>query len=434
MKKPAKLLSHSIQVSVAIQRIIIAVTIFAVSIVGTSVRTAVAAESAQPSLSDTVSTLDTIISDTYSKVSLPQGTKQIRVTLCDSPEAQTIFGELFKSGMQFGVIESSLAFISHCDASSLATAYGQPVSFLSLKNESTTETLLVFSAKKQSPINGVEPSSSLLPVSCAHRTIVATVAHEDDDLLFMNPDVQQHIARGGCMVTIYLTAGDFGHEPVHWQNRRIGSETAYATMAHQANVWEPHQLDIRGNKIQASQLLPNKSIVHIYLQLPDGGVTGQGFAKTNFTSLSQFLASRNSTIHSIDGVNNYTKQSLISTLSNIFATVSPSEIWTQDFIDTNHVDHADHVATGELTRRAFYDFNHTTGQYVPSLKLFSGYQLKTLPDNLNPSDVASKKSTFHDYALHDITICDTTGRIPCESYGIYDLYFAKKYSRTFRAQ
>jgi len=434
MKKPAKLLSHSIHVSVVIQRIIIAVTIFAVSIVGTSVRTAVAAESTQPNPSDTISTLDTIISDSYSKVSLPQGTKLIRVTACDSPEAQTIIGELFNSGKQFGVIESSLAFISHCDVSSLASTYGQPASLLSLENAGSTETLLVFSSKKQSPVSRVEPTNSLLPVSCANHTIVATVAHEDDDLLFMNPDVQQHIAKGGCMVTVYLTAGDFGHEAIHWQNRRIGSEAAYATMAHQANVWEPHQLNIRGNKIQASQLLPHKTIAHLNLQLPDGGVTGQGFARTNFTSLSQFLASRNSTIQSIDGINSYTKQSLISTLSGIFATVSPSEIWTQDFIDTSRVDHADHVATGELTRRAFYDFNHTTGQYVPNLKLFSGYQLKTLPNNLSPADAASKQSAFHDYAVHDITICDTTGRIPCDTYGIYDLYFAKKYSRTFRAQ
>ena len=34
------------------------------------------------------------------------------------------------------------------------------------------------------------------------------VAHQDDDLLFMNPDIQTSIAIGHIVKTAYLTAGD----------------------------------------------------------------------------------------------------------------------------------------------------------------------------------------------------------------------------------
>ena len=36
------------------------------------------------------------------------------------------------------------------------------------------------------------------------------VAHEDDDLLFMNPDLEHAIDAGSCVRTIYVTAGDAG--------------------------------------------------------------------------------------------------------------------------------------------------------------------------------------------------------------------------------
>jgi hypothetical protein len=46
-------------------------------------------------------------------------------------------------------------------------------------------------------------------VTCTQRSL-DVVAHEDDDLLFMNPDIQHDIRAGVCVTTVFLTAGDDG--------------------------------------------------------------------------------------------------------------------------------------------------------------------------------------------------------------------------------
>src|SRR5689334_793960 len=64
------------------------------------------------------------------------------------------------------------------------------------------------------------------------------VAHQDDDLLFMNPDIQTSIALDHVVRTIYLTAGDSGRDATFWRDRReAGVMAAYAHMAGVPNVW-----------------------------------------------------------------------------------------------------------------------------------------------------------------------------------------------------
>lgn len=61
---------------------------------------------------------------------------------------------------------------------------------------------------------------------------MVVVAHEDDDLLFINPDIQQALNAGHSMVVVYVTAGDLG-DPDHdqyWQDRERGILAAYEHM------------------------------------------------------------------------------------------------------------------------------------------------------------------------------------------------------------
>ena len=48
------------------------------------------------------------------------------------------------------------------------------------------------------------------------------VAHPDDDLLFMNPDVQTDITAGRAVRTVYVTSGDGGGPASWWQSRETG--------------------------------------------------------------------------------------------------------------------------------------------------------------------------------------------------------------------
>jgi hypothetical protein len=57
------------------------------------------------------------------------------------------------------------------------------------------------------------------------------VAHQDDDLLFMNPEILSRIAAGDDVHVVYLTAGDDDVLSSYWMGREKGLLNAYTYMA-----------------------------------------------------------------------------------------------------------------------------------------------------------------------------------------------------------
>lgn len=72
------------------------------------------------------------------------------------------------------------------------------------------------------------------------------VAHEDDDVLFMNPDIMNSINQGNHVVVVYLTAGDVDSSDQYWVDRERGVLNAYAYMtrgaAHAFSSYIPPQM------------------------------------------------------------------------------------------------------------------------------------------------------------------------------------------------
>ncbi|MEK6441511.1 PIG-L family deacetylase [Pseudonocardia sp. T1-2H] len=64
---------------------------------------------------------------------------------------------------------------------------------------------------------------------------LSVVAHEDDDLIFLNPAIVQGIRRGSPTRTVYVTAGEFNGNgttrEAYAGQRRDGECSAYASMA-----------------------------------------------------------------------------------------------------------------------------------------------------------------------------------------------------------
>ena len=73
------------------------------------------------------------------------------------------------------------------------------------------------------------------PAQAASASLLNIVAHPDDDLFFMNPDVLAVAAAGGSITTAYTTAGDAGQGASYWKSRELGVQAAYAQMAGVAN-------------------------------------------------------------------------------------------------------------------------------------------------------------------------------------------------------
>src|SRR4051812_7184638 len=57
---------------------------------------------------------------------------------------------------------------------------------------------------------------------CVQGTLLNIVAHEDDDLLFLSPNLLQDIQTDHCVRTIVVTAGDGGAGTTYWEDREAG--------------------------------------------------------------------------------------------------------------------------------------------------------------------------------------------------------------------
>ncbi|MGJ3558492.1 PIG-L family deacetylase [Streptomyces sp. INA 01156] len=119
------------------------------------------------------------------------------------------------------------------------------------------------------------------PGQC-RRTLVG-VAHPDDDLFFLNPEIRQTI-RAGCPVdTVYLTAGDDGKknrdEALEYVDRReYGVRAAYAEMAEAANRWERADVRADGVRVRSYRLADKARDTDVrltFLDLHDGLPRGQ---------------------------------------------------------------------------------------------------------------------------------------------------------------
>ena len=101
------------------------------------------------------------------------------------------------------------------------------------------------------------------------------VAHEDDDILFMDPATSMDVAAGRCLTTVYLTAGDDGQGASYWQGREDGAMAAYAKMARTGSVWTTTELRTSSGQVAVTRTLNGTDIRLIFLRLPTGSPGGR---------------------------------------------------------------------------------------------------------------------------------------------------------------
>ncbi len=249
-----------------------------------------------------------------------------------------------------------------------------------------------------------------------HNTVVYTVAHEDDSLLFQSPDLLHDIQNGDCVRTVFMTAGDAGQGSTYWLGREQGALAAYATMAGVSDTWAQSDAGVAGRSIPLFTLSNNPKISVAFLRLPDGGVDGSGFGHG---SMQQLWTGATSTLSTVDGLNTYSKQDIVNTLATLLIAYQPSRINTQDFVGTfGGGDHSDHYATGLFTQsaQAAYPTPHTLYGYV-------GYLSALQPANVFGADLAAKIQAFFAYTPFDTDACQNYASCG----GAYDDWLNRQY-------
>ena len=259
-------------------------------------------------------------------------------------------------------------------------------------------------------------SAPLDDTRCTGETVMQFVAHEDDDLLFMNPDLQHAVDQGKCVRTVYITAGNAGMGLDYAKQREYGAQAAYATILHlspgnSAKTWRRQYVRLAEKtsvEIAVPPATPNASLV--FYRLPDGGIDGKGYGPAGEPprSLAGLLDGVKPTLTTVDGRNVYTAQSLVASLAQLIARYNPAEIRTLGASPEElALDHSDHIATGWLVRQAFalHKASHPSGK--TSISFYIGYPVIQRDKNLSPSDLAAKESAFLAYAKYDGSVCQS---------------------------
>ncbi|WP_436522516.1 DUF7402 domain-containing protein [Actinoplanes sp. HUAS TT8] len=237
---------------------------------------------------------------------------------------------------------------------------------------------------------------------------MAVVAHEDDDLLFVNPEISDDIVGGRCVTTLYVTSGDAARGRDYWRGREEGEMAAYARMAARPSRWTEDTLIISGHPIHRSRL-DGVPVTLLFLRLPDrvGGWPDQTLQLLWLDPLTR--------IPTLDDGPAYTRTSLLAVLGSVLAGYRPRIIRTLDFRGAyGDGDHDDHhtVAYFVWAAQQHYRTPHRTVGHL-------GYPISREPANLNATQYGTKLGYFLTYAPHDRVVCQTADWCTRGTYGVY---------------
>jgi LmbE family N-acetylglucosaminyl deacetylase len=229
------------------------------------------------------------------------------------------------------------------------------------------------------------------------KRVLNIVAHEDDDLLFLNPDLLHVIQASHNVRTIYLTAGDTGVGVNYRRKREVGVLAAYAQMCGVANSWTETDAYISGHPIPVFTLSDHPSVSLAFMRLPDGNFDGTGFASTGRVSLQRLWTGAISTIEVLDGSSSYTKATLISTFASLISSFQPDQVNMQDYVGTyGDGDHSDHHSVAYFVQSAL---QHYSAPH--SFTGYEGYNSCFRPANVTGADLVAKRDAFYIYTQHD---------------------------------
>lgn len=328
-----------------------------------------------------------------------------------------------------------------CTINQIVTAYGRPsaTQLIAGTADDPDEILLFYDhgaatqvARPHHPTASVLPRSisQLNDLACSSPNILMNiVAHQDDDILFMNPDLYHSLQAGACVRSVYLTAGDAGSSKLYWLGREEGSKAAYSSMLGIQNPeWISRTVKLSNTSyITIAKLKNNSQVTLVFLHLPDGNLEGQGFKATKFESLVKLKTGAISHLHAVDGQSIYTSSELTKTLVQLMETFRPTEINTQALsnLSSKFPDHSDHIATAHYAQAAYDQFS---SQYstVP-FRSYVGYPIRDQQPNISTPDLAAKETAFFNYAGHDKGTCESV--TACEKMS-YIFYLQRQYQTT----
>ncbi len=224
---------------------------------------------------------------------------------------------------------------------------------------------------------------------CGAGTLVTVVAHLDDDLLFVDPAIAEHLDAGWCVTTVHLIGGANGGNFAYVQTRERASRLAYARMAGVPNDWIESNVTIAGKLVHQMVLKAKPQLRLLELRLPGGGVRGGrvplGLLWEQHATLSTYPLNDNGTVRV-----QYDRDGLSATLQAILAQATL--IYTLNPDTVPFIEHPDHIYAARITRHVA----QTLGKSVPIVYHVT-YPTGGWPANLPSAEVQRKRDIVASY-------------------------------------
>jgi LmbE family N-acetylglucosaminyl deacetylase len=230
-------------------------------------------------------------------------------------------------------------------------------------------------------------------VDCHAGTLVTVVAHLDDDLLFVNPGINDKLDAGWCVTTVHLIGGANGADLNYVLTRETAARQAYARMAGVANDWDESTVEIAGKPLHQMVLKGEPRVALLELRLPGGAVRGGsvplGLLWDEGATLSTYPMNADGT-----GRARYDRRALAATLRKILAKAT--EIFTLNPDTVPFIEHPDHIYAARMTRNVA----QTLGINVP-IRYHVTYPTGGLPMNVPAAKIQKKRDEVASYFAID---------------------------------
>ncbi|MBN3753317.1 ricin-type beta-trefoil lectin domain protein [Paraburkholderia sp. Tr-20389] len=211
-------------------------------------------------------------------------------------------------------------------------------------------------------------------VDCSAGTLVTVVAHLDDDLLFVEPEISERLRAGWCVTTVHLIGGANGANFAYVQKREEGSRLAYARAAGVANAWGESTIRIAGKPVFQLTLKAQPRVRLLELRLPGGAVRGGRVPLALLWDQGATLSTYPMGRGEIPAAR-YTRDSLSAVLKSILQDATRIATLNPDTVP--FIEHPDHIYAARITRHIAqtlersvpigYYITYPTGNWPPTL-------------------------------------------------------------------
>ncbi|KIZ15342.1 PIG-L family deacetylase [Streptomyces natalensis] len=264
--------------------------------------------------------------------------------------------------------------------------------------------------------------------SRTEESVLQIVAHPDDDLFFINPEVGQSLRSGRPLASVYLTSGEAngvnGPDPsVHFglcrpvpdkakyaKARQNGIRAAYAEMVtgDAGHPWRRTALATAGGGLAELDTLQGYPHIHLVWTLlhEAGSITGDrpqslhALWDGRTRSIRSQLAYGGLVIRDFS----YSAAQLIQTLVGYLELFRPTHVRMQDptpgRLDRNHkyADHQDHLYGARFVQQALARYASAGERPHFTVQTYLGYFNGGLPGTLDPASGESKARTVETYS------------------------------------